>query len=463
MVLAALLLGGGALQRLTTASADGGFLFGLSPAGVRIADTRPAVTRDAMMAEGAFADILYVYDTLFSPDGKWLTYIVDAIPKSRAGHQYYVYMVDTATDERRLILDTKTGPGLDCSFVWVGSDAPVLFRGDFAEEVARPTTPSGPAWGRAACVRGQDPRVRPGVGGIAFRRVSEESATLWFVGPEEGAEPRPLSGHASVFGSIEWAPDGSRLAFLSPMDAEFGEAVWTVTPGEDPALLWALPAAEIAWSPNGRELAVKTQSDELVVVTVPGGGEVRRIESVRTFTWSPDGSALACVYLPDVAGPEELTYLPASEGDPRRLLVSRVADGWDFGVPRFGPDGSTVYVGGAGGQDVTGDGQYFPQADRCLYRCDVGPSDAHGPLQVDGSAVRPVVSADGRFAVMVVESTEGSFLWGLDLTTGAASDWGRAPVEKYAYELAWSPDGSLIAYEDNCSVYIARLAPAAGG
>ena len=460
---AALLIGGGALQRAATALTDGGFLYGLGPDGVRIADTRPVVTRAAMMGEGTFADILYVYDTLFSPDSKWLTYIVDAIPKSRTGHQYYVYMVDTATDERRLVLDTKTGPGLECSFVWIGTDTPVLFRGDFPKDIARPETPSGPAWDRAIRVKGQDPRVRPELGGIAFRQVSEDSATLWFIAPDTGAEPKPLSGHASVFGAMEWAPDGSRLAFLSPMEAEFGEAVWTVTPGEEPALLSALPAAEIAWSPNGRELAAKTQTDELVVVTVPGGAEVRRLGNVRAYAWSPDGSALACVRVPDVAGPEELMCVPASNGDPRTLLVSRVPDGWDFGVPRFAPDGTTVYVGGAAGEDVTGDGQYFPQADRRLYRCGTAGNEAHGPVAVNGSAVRPVPSADGRFAVMVVENTEGSFLWGLDLATGAASDWGRAPVERYAYELAWSPDGSLVAYEDNSNVLVARLAAAAGG
>jgi roadblock/LC7 domain-containing protein len=50
----------------------------------------------------------------------------------------------------------------------------------------------------------------------------------------------------------------------------------------------------------------------------------------------------------------------------------------------------------------------------------------------------------------------------MDLATGHAVELGQAPVEKYAYELAWSPDGRLVAYEDSMNINLATLAWAGG-
>jgi len=305
--------------------------------------------------------------------------------------------------------------------------------------------------------------VRPGEGGIAFRRLETPeatSATLWYL-PLGGDEPpRALCSHGSVFGPMEWAPDGSRLAFLSPEQAEFGEALWTVAPGEEPTLVSSLPAVDFSWSPKSDAISVRTQEEELVVLSLPDGQPLGRASGTRNAVWSPAGSGLAFVAADEASGLETLEYLPARGGARRRLLTSKSAGGWDFGGPFFTLDGSVLYVPGAAGKDVTGDGQVLDQSDRSLFRCDIG-ADRVTVVEVSGSAVRPVLSRDGRKAVMVAENSAGSHLWAVDLSSGTAVPWGRLPVVQYAYELAWSPDGWRVAYEDSNNLCLATLAPVA--
>lgn len=445
-------------ERIRAWAGEAGLLAG-GAAGITISSTRTAVSLPSMMGEGRFHEILYVYDIVFSPDSRWMTFIADAIPVTRGGHHYFVYIVNTTTDERQLVLETKTGPDLNASFVWTESDTPALFWPEYPLDVEAPTGDSGHAWERCLKVRGQDPRLQPKEGGIAYRRVEDERASVWFL-PRAGLTPDLLSGHSSVYGPMEWSPDGSRLAFLSSEGAEFGEALWTVSPGGAPGLVSPMAVVDLAWSPTSDAVAVKTQMEELIILAVPSGEELNRSAAVRDFAWSPDGAGLACVVQPDFQDAEVLMFLPL-RGEPRNLLRSQAPGGWDLSLPQFSADGSCLYVGGAAGRDVTGDGQYFERADRALFRCDLRSGSVE-PMAVNGSAVRPVLSADGTMAVVVVERQSGSFLWGIDLATGQAVEWGRAPVEKYAYELAWSPDGRLVAYEDSLNINLATLGPAGG-
>jgi Tol biopolymer transport system component len=445
-------LGGG---RIRAWAAESGLLAS-GVDGITVESTRTAVSLPSMMGEGRFHEILYVYDIVFSPDSRWMTYIVDAIPVTRGSHQYYIYILNTETDERELVLETKTGPELKASFVWTGADTPALFWPEYAVDSEQAADGAGPAWERSLKVRGQDPRLRPGGAGIAFRRVADEAASLWYLPLGGGSTPQLISGHSSVFGPMIWSPDGSRLAFLSTEGAEFGECLWTVAPGEEPSMVSPIPVVDIAWAPTSDAVAVKTEMEELVLLSVSGGEELNRTTAVRAFDWSPDGSGLACVVQPDFQDAEVLVFMPR-RGTPVNLMRSLAPGGWDLSLPQFAADGSTVYVGGAAGRDVTGDGQYFERADRALFRCDLRTGTSE-PLPMGGSAVRPVLSLDGTKAVVVVEKQSGSFLWGMDLATGHAVELGQAPVEKYAYELAWSPDGRLVAYEDSMNINLATLA-----
>lgn len=455
-MLLALAAPGGLRAALALAQSPGtDFLFGAALSEIMVANTTSLVTPQATENEGRYRQLLDLYDILFSPDSAWLTYVLDAVPKGGGGHQYYVYMLDTKGERRELVLETKIGPGLDCSFAWLDAKTPGLFWPDYPTAVVRMPPAEGPPWQSCVKVKGQDPRPRPRAGGVAYRQVSGEAASLRFLPPGADSEPQPLSAHCSVFGPLAWAPDGSRLAFLSPEEAEFGEILWTVALGEEPVALSPVAVAEFEWSPTSGAIAVKTQADELIIVAVPSGETLAKVAGARSYTWSPDGSGLAWVAYSE-SGAEELAYLPVGGGLRRTLLRSQAVGGWDFGPPLFSPDGTKVFVTGAAGRDVSGDGHYYDKADRSLFCCDLA-SGSVTAAPLDGSAVRPVPCEDGRYAVMVVENTSGSCLWGVDLATGHAYRWGKAPVDLYAYELAWSPNGQLVAYEDNLSLKLSQL------
>jgi hypothetical protein len=72
-------LGGG---RIRAWAAESGLLAS-GVDGITVESTRTAVSLPSMMGEGRFHEILYVYDIVFSPDSRWMTYIVDAIPVTR--------------------------------------------------------------------------------------------------------------------------------------------------------------------------------------------------------------------------------------------------------------------------------------------------------------------------------------------------------------------------------------------
>jgi hypothetical protein len=69
-----------------------------------------------------------------------------------------------------------------------------------------------------------------------------------------------------------------------------------------------------------------------------------------------------------------------------------------------------------------------------------------------------VVGPDGRYAVYVAETSEGASTCLLDLMSGESRPLGKAPVERYAYQLAWSSDARWLAIEDDLSLGFMRLA-----
>lgn len=453
-------LGAGPGARLAfamLAPADDGPVAGVSIDRLTVAQTKRAVTRESLMGEGRFSELLYLYGMTFSPDSRWLAFVLDAIPKDRRAHQYYVYVVDPTDNRREMVLETSAGSEIECSFAWTGADTPVLASPTLSEDVVRPVAVDGPPWQRAVRIKGVDPRPRPHRGGVAFRRrLGEHLASVWFLGPEPSATPTEICSHASVFGEMAWASDGSRLAFMSPEGVEMGEALWTIVPGEDPVLISELPVTDFAWSPDGTSLAAKLEDGTLEVLSAEDGALRCSVEGARTYVWSPDSSGLAYAVPDDTTGVERLAYMPAEGGLERTLCHSRSAGGWDFGQPRFSPDGSVVYSCSAAGVDVTGDGQVYDKADRSLFRCDIA-ADTAEPVQATGSVPRLVTSPDGRYAVLVVESPAGTRLAALDLATGATRELGAAPVERYAYQLAWSADARWVAIEDDLSLGFARL------
>ena len=178
-----------------------------------------------------------------------------------------------------------------------------------------------------------------------------------------------------------WAPDGTRLAFLSSYtdaydpDRNFG--VRARLPGlyvvsADTWELQTVVPGNVTrpprWSPDGRLLAIveeKGRTATLSVVSADGKGQRRLSETRSDPAWSPDGSRIAFVR----GGRRSVElYTIAPDGtDERRITSVTVGrssrDWWDQSVA-WSPDGSMLLYRCGGICVVTRDGQ--PVGERTL-------------------------------------------------------------------------------------------------
>ncbi len=431
------------------------FLSGESPLSFKIADARRVISVEDLLSDGHFVSVEYMYGLSYSPDGQWLSFLVDAKPPKGGPTRYYVYIARPDGAERTMVLETRFGPELWRSLAWTAKGL-VLASPTFEEDISWPEKPEPPTAYQIR-IRGTDPTLSPDGRTLAFRRHSRDGATLWCMRFDRAGQPAQWSGHISGFAPLFWAPDSQALAFLSPREVEGGEGLWQAAVGGKPKLVCGEPVARFAWSPAGEFLAAITVDNELKVIG-PGGKAKTLSEQARDFEWSPAGDALCYIgYMPDGVT-EALYWCSVRSGKVRRLAISRAPGSWDFSHMRFSPDGSLVYVRAAAGKDVTGDGMHLPRTDRSLFVVSVDGSEGPTALPIAGNVLKPAPSPDGRYLVVGAEREEGSWLWCVDMRACRVANLGRVPVEKYAYSLAWAPDGKTLVLEDQGNVVRVILA-----
>ncbi|MCU0483319.1 MAG: alpha/beta fold hydrolase [Chloroflexi bacterium] len=212
------------------------------------------------------------------------------------------------------------------------------------------------------------------------------------------------------------SPDGRRVAFLRsfPDDPDRPTAVMVADlAGGESWTLWAPPhgGSEVAWSPDGRRLAVvagsdpphlmvgpvrkgrtptarritrldwrrddvghRDRRDHLWIVATRDGARPRRLTrgdfDVRDVTWSPDGRALAFAADPrpdaDLLPRPSIWAVPATGGEPREMIhLAGFA-----GSPAFSPDGRWLACSGVDVPAPLDDEQPGPF---------VAPADGSGP------------------------------------------------------------------------------------
>ncbi len=254
--------------------------------------------------------------------------------------------------------------------------------------------------------RVSDPQISPDGSRVVYtvgtpdRQANRLSRNLWIV-PVAGGTPRQLT-FTGRDGSARWAPDGSRLAFLSSRDG--GQQIYLLNlTGGEPTKLTSLDggADQIVWAPDGKSLAFTSQ------------------------VW-PDCQDDAC-------------NKKKSEGKEKDAVKARTYDGLLY---RHWTSWSTgqrghlfvVPVGGGTPKDLTPGANY-----------DVPPVQREGPHPIAFSpdsreiafvAVTDPVEAASTNGDIFTVSADGSQASPARLTTNAAFD--GAP--------AYSPDGKWIAY-----------------
>lgn len=146
-----------------------------------------------------------------------------------------------------------------------------------------------------------------------------------------------------------WAPRGDRLA-LEPIQSGLSSLVVTTTAGK--RVLRVADATAFAWSPNGRELAVRRRDPEDIVVA-PVSGATRPVAeaprgnflSGQALEWAPDGRSILFTAAGD--GPR-LSIRAVGEDGTGEHELARGADA------RWSPEGSRVVYG----RPLTGRGGY---------------------------------------------------------------------------------------------------------
>jgi WD40 repeat protein len=192
--------------------------------------------------------------------------------------------------------------------------------------------------------------------------------------------------------------------------------------GRQPSADWG---PGISYSPDGRRLAVGSQSGVVTIFAVASGRVLRRISlgaPAPIVTFSPDGTSLA------VATNQDVVILDASTGATRLTYKGLAYETDDLG---FSADGSLLYVAGAGGivrWDLRTDRK------RVLQRNPIGPR-LGGELGLGLVALSP----DGRR--LAVGGYPGLAL--LDTSTGRVL--ATADAHRSVYWVAFSPDGSQLA------------------
>jgi dipeptidyl aminopeptidase/acylaminoacyl peptidase len=266
------------------------------------------------------------------------------------------------------------------------------------------------------------------------------------------------------------SPDGQWVAYVVTTNErepdEARSAIWMVS--WDGSQRLALTAAAAGtdkprWSPDGRYLAFLATpgSDKSQIMLLDRrGGDARQLTNVSgdigDYTWSPDGKRLAFTMRQSEASPAHSDASPAqgaAEKSPKPIVIEAL---------HFKQDG---------------DGYLDQSSRRHLYLLDV-ESKQTLPLTSDPGFNEdlPAWSPDGRRIAFIRTHEQGPDQDGredLDVIEPAAGAVPRKIVRPYApnnQKLAWSPDGTQIAFlqglEPKFNAYIQDhlfMAPIAGG
>lgn len=220
-----------------------------------------------------------------------------------AGHgsDARVHVASSPSDERvpppsgRIAAAMSAGVGQDLVVIDVGSRR--------ISPIARtPALEDGPSWD-------------PSGNSVAYEGYLGESSTSGdaiFTIDVDGGSPKQVADVAEADAHPAWSPSGDWIAF----DTSSGE-IWIVHP--DGRGLRKVASGQLpSWSPDGSRIAF-VQDSSIYVVGV-SGGQPERIsgtDGASDVAWSPDGLELAFSTWDGTTG--AIYLVPAAGGDPRQL------------------------------------------------------------------------------------------------------------------------------------------------
>lgn len=252
-----------------------------------------------------------------------------------------------------------------------------------------------------------DPQLSPdgewvvyGVGSIDAEKAKRGSQ-LW-LSKRDGSELRQLTHQGTNNSGARWSQDGSAIAFVSNRDTDLALFVLDRAGGDPRKLVTHRNGiATIEWSPDGGKIAYTVVIDpespdtEKVDKEAPAPIKVsKRIDDrFDTRGWLGDKRAQIAVY--DLASSEE------------KLLTS---DPYDHGMPRWSPDGKQLAI-----THNTGTGMFAK-----LEVIDVASGDIRELMEGNGSLGGYSWSADGEKLLVTadLDFEQNGQLYLVDVKTG---------------------------------------------
>ena len=236
------------------------------------------------------------------------------------------------------------------------------------------------------------------------------------VADADGYNPQTVLASNEPIISPSWAPDGTRLAYVSFEGRKPVVYVQSlVTGGRRAVANFHGSNSAPAWSPDGRRLAVTLTKDggsQIYLISADGGGAPQRLTHSTAIdtepNFSPDGQLI--LFTSDRGGSPQIYGMSASGGEPRRLTFEG-----NYNVsPRFSPDGkSFAFIQRNGGRFNVALQDFATRQVQLLTdgAFDESPSFApNGRMILYASGVRgrgilAGVSSDGRVKQRLVESS----------------------------------------------------------
>jgi hypothetical protein len=165
----------------------------------------------------------------------------------------------------------------------------------------------------------------PGAPGVLAVTRTDGPAGVYTMNPDGSAQQLVWEGDGAR--NPAFSPDGTRIA-LTDQDADGNRFVYTVsTTGSDPQQVSPAThrAFDVAWSPDGEELAYTTSHDDLYVIAADGTGEPRLLmdtECMNDAAWGVDGYVYFTLCDQLAAHPDDVHRVPATGGTATVVAVT---------------------------------------------------------------------------------------------------------------------------------------------